>query len=160
MEITHVRKGTKADLSEALALIQELAVYEKEPEAVVVSVEQMETWGFQDNPFFEFYVAEQNEQIVGIAFYYIRYSTWKGPMIYLEDIVVKEEIRGNGIGARLFEVVANVCAERNFYGMTWQVLDWNEPALNFYKKYNATFSAEWLNGYLFTEQIRPASWHK
>ena len=93
--MTHVRKGTKADLSEALALIQELAVYEKEPEAVVVSVEQMEAWGFQDNPFFEFYVAEQNEQIVGIAFYYIRYSTWKGPMIYLEDIVVKEEIRGN-----------------------------------------------------------------
>lgn len=160
MEMTHVRKGTKADLSEALALIQELAVYEKEPEAVVVSVEQMEAWGFQDNPFFAFYVAEQNEQIVGIAFYYIRYSTWKGPMIYLEDIVVKEEIRGNGIGARLFEEVANECAKRNFHGMTWQVLDWNEPALNFYRKYNATFSAEWLNGYLFTEQIRQASWHK
>jgi GNAT superfamily N-acetyltransferase len=160
MEMTHVRKGTKADLRAALALIQELAVYEKEPEAVVVSVEQMETWGFQENPHFEFFVAEQNEQIVGIAFYYIRYSTWKGPMIYLEDIVVKEEARGNGIGARLFEAVANVCAERNFHGMTWQVLDWNEPALNFYRKYNATFSAEWLNGYLFTEQIREAAWHK
>jgi len=160
MEMTHVRKGTKADLKEALALIQELAVYEKEPEAVVVSVEQMEAWGFQDNPFFEFYVAKQNEQIVGIAFYYIRYSTWKGPMIYLEDIVVKEEIRGNGIGARLFEAVAIECAKRNFHGMTWQVLDWNEPAMNFYRKYNATFSGEWLNGYLFTEQIRQASWHK
>jgi ribosomal protein S18 acetylase RimI-like enzyme len=81
-------------------------------------------------------------------------------MIYLEDIVVKEEARGNGIGARLFEAVANVCAERNFHGMTWQVLEWNEPALNFYRKYNATFSAEWLNGYLFTEQIREAAWHK
>lgn len=160
METTRVRKGTKTDLREALALIQELAVYEKEPEAVVVSVEQMETWGFQDNPFFEFYVAERNEQIVGIAFYYIRYSTWKGPMIYLEDIVVKEELRGNGVGARLFEAVAIECAKRNFHGMTWQVLDWNEPALNFYRKYNATFSGEWLNGYLFTEQIRQASWHK
>jgi GNAT superfamily N-acetyltransferase len=81
-------------------------------------------------------------------------------MIYLEDIVVKEEIRGNGIGARLFEAVANECAKRNFYGMTWQVLDWNEPALNFYRKYNASFSAEWLNGYLFTEQIKEAAWHK
>ena len=160
METTLVRKGTKADLGEALALIQELAVYEKEPEAVVVSVEQMEAWGFQDNPFFEFFVAERNEQIVGIAFYYIRYSTWKGPMIYLEDIVVKEEIRGNGIGARLFEAVAIECAKNNFYGMTWQVLDWNEPALNFYKKYNASFSEEWLNGYLFTEQIKEATWHK
>jgi GNAT superfamily N-acetyltransferase len=160
MEMTHVRKGTKADLKESLALIQELAVYEKEPEAVVVSVEQMEAWGFQDNPFFEFYVAVQNEQIVGIAFYYIRYSTWKGPMIYLEDIVVKEEVRGNGIGARLFEAVAIECAKRNFHGMTWQVLDWNEPALNFYRKYSATFSAEWLNGYLFTEQIKEATWHK
>ncbi len=154
-----VRKGTKADLRTALALIQELATYEKEPDAVVVSVEQMEAWGFQDNPYFEFFVAVHNEQIVGIAFYYIRYSTWKGPMIYLEDIVVKEELRGNGIGARLFEQVANECAKRNFHGMTWQVLDWNEPALNFYRKYNATFSSEWLNGYLFTEQIKAASWH-
>jgi len=160
METTLIRKGTKADLHEALALIQELAAYEKEPEAVVVSVEQMEAWGFQDNPFFEFFVAERNEQIVGIAFYYLRYSTWKGPMIYLEDIVVKEEIRGNGIGARLFETVANECAKRNFHGMTWQVLDWNEPALNFYRKYNASFSAEWLNGYLFTEQIKEAAWHQ
>lgn len=153
-----VRKGNANDIKGALQLIQELATYERAPHEVIVTEEKMTEWGFGTNPLFEFFVAEKNNQIVGIALFYIRYSTWKGPMLYLEDIVVKEEYRRFGIGHQLFKQVALICAERNYFGMTWQVLDWNTPAIEFYKKYGSEIATEWYNGRLSTEQISKITW--
>ena len=155
-----VRKGNAADIQGALQLIQELATYERAPHEVIVTEEKMKEWGFGDQPLFEFFVAEHQSNIVGIALFYIRYSTWKGPMIYLEDIVVKEEFRRHGIGHLLFKQVALTCNERNYFGMTWQVLDWNTPAIAFYEKYGSEISTEWYNGKLTTEQISKLSWNK
>lgn len=149
-----IRQGRKEDIPAVLLLIKELAEYEKAPLEVVVTEEDMVEFGFGNNPFFQLLVATDNETIVGISIYYIRYSTWKGPMLYLEDLVVSENYRGNGIGHLLFEATMKVAAEKNYAGMIWQVLDWNAPAINFYDKYNASYSSEWLNGKLSKEQIR------
>jgi len=98
-------------------------------------------------------VAERNTKIIGLSFYWIRYSTWKGKFLFLEDFVIKEEYRGKGIGARLFEETIKVCKELNLNGMIWQVLDWNTPAINFYKKYDADINKKWLNGKLTKKKI-------
>ena len=155
-----VRKGNATDIQGALQLIQELATYERAPHEVIVTEDKMKEWGFGNQPLFEFFVAEYQSNIVGIALFYIRYSTWKGPMIYLEDIVVKEEFRRHGIGHLLFKQVALTCKERNYFGMTWQVLDWNTPAIAFYEKYGSEISTEWYNGKLTAEQISKISWNK
>ncbi|QSE97542.1 GNAT family N-acetyltransferase [Fulvivirga lutea] len=142
----NIREGVKNDLPRVLELIKELAVYEKAGDQVDNTVEQMEKDGFGANPIFGLYVAESNGDIVGIAIYYYRYSTWKGKRMYLEDIVVTQEHRGKGIGKLLFEQVINKGKAENCSGMVWQVLDWNEPAINFYKKYyQAYLDAEWIN---------------
>jgi GNAT superfamily N-acetyltransferase len=155
-----VRKGNATDIHGALQLIQELATYERAPHEVIVTEDKMKEWGFGNQPLFEFFVAEYQSNIVGIALFYIRYSTWKGPMIYLEDIVVKEEFRRHGIGHLLFKQVSLTCKERNYFGMTWQVLDWNTPAIAFYEKYGSEISTEWYNGKLTAEQISKLSWNK
>jgi GNAT superfamily N-acetyltransferase len=113
----------------------------------------MEEDGFGNNPIFGFFVAEQNNKIVGLSLYYYRYSTWKGKRLYLEDIIVTEKERGNGLGKLLFERTMQFSLEENCTGMMWQVLDWNEPAINFYKKYNSKFDGEWLNAHLEKNQI-------
>ncbi|MFM1874441.1 MAG: hypothetical protein RL266_178 [Bacteroidota bacterium] len=150
----NVRIGLREDVPAVLGLIQELAIYEKAPDEVTVSLDELMRDGFGPNPIYGLFVAEADHTIVGIALYYEKYSTWKGRCLYLEDIIVTEKMRGKGIGAQLFESVVAVAKERNSARMEWQVLEWNEPAIGFYRKYNATLDGEWLNGKLTREQIR------
>ncbi len=141
-----IRRGHKEDLKQVLVLVKELAGYEKARDQVSNTVEMMEEDGFGDHPVFGFFVAERNGEIIGISLYYYRYSTWKGKRLYLEDIVVTEKERGNGVGRQLFDVTIEHAKTNKCTGMTWQVLDWNEPAINFYRKYyNATLDGEWVN---------------
>lgn len=140
-----IRKAVADDCPQLLELIRELAIYERQPDAVTVSMDEFVAAGFGANPVWEAFVALQNNTIVGMALFYIRYSTWKGRKLYLEDIIVTESMRGKGIGKQLFDQTLSLCTERGYSGMLWQVLDWNEPAINFYKKYNSSFDGEWLN---------------
>ncbi len=149
-----IRKGDKEDLPNALRLIKELALYEKAPEQVTLTLEELEHDGFGPNPIYGLFVAEFERQVLGIALYYEKYSTWQGRCIYLEDIIVTKSQRGKGIGHQLFQAVIGVAKERNSARMEWQVLDWNEPAINFYEKYNANLDGEWLNGKLTRKQIQ------
>lgn len=149
-----IRKGTKEDVPAVFTLIKELALYEKAPEQVTLSLQELEDDGFGENPIYGLFVAEQNATVVGMALYYEKFSTWQGRCIYLEDIIVTESQRGKGIGHQLFQQVIGVAKERNSARMEWQVLDWNEPAINFYKKYNANLDGEWLNGKLTHQQIQ------
>ncbi len=148
-----IRKGVKEDLPQVLSLIKELAAYEKALDEVKLSLFDLEKDGFGMRPAFEFLVAIMDSELVGMSFYFTRYSTWKGRFLYLEDFVVKTSYRGQGIGGKLFEETIAVCAAEGYQGMCWQVLDWNAPAINFYKKYNANISSNWLNGTLTKQQI-------
>lgn len=140
-----IRKAVKEDCTAMLQLVHELAEYEKAQEQVTVTLDHFIESGFGPNPVWWAFVAETEGRIAGMALYYIRYSTWKGQRMYLEDIVVNEAMRGKGIGAKLMDTLIAECKEKKFSGMMWQVLDWNEPAINFYKKYNANFDGEWIN---------------
>jgi len=140
-----IRKAVEADCPRIMELVHELAVYERAPEQVTVSMEEFVNAGFGDHPVWEAFVAEVDGQVVGLSLFYIRYSTWKGRRLYLEDIIVTESMRGNGIGKRLFDATWALCRERNYSGMVWQVLDWNEPAIRFYRKYGAAFDGGWMN---------------
>mgnify|MGYP001284166379 FL=1 len=150
---TTIRKGERKDLPSVLNLIKELADYEHARKEVTLTLEDLENDGFGARPWYWFLVAERNNKIIGLSFYWIRYSTWKGKFLFLEDFIIKEECRGNGVGSKLFEETIKICQELNLNGMTWQVLDWNKQAINFYKKYNAEISSEWLNGKLTKKQI-------
>ena len=152
MDIT-IRKGVKTDLSAVLGLIKELAEFENARDQVTITLEDLEKDGFGENPWYWFLVAEKGNKIVGLSFYWIRYSTWKGKFLFLEDFVIKEEYKRQGIGSKLFEETIKICKKLNLNGMIWQVLDWNTPAINFYKKYNADISKDWLNGKLTKKQI-------
>lgn len=149
-----IRQGTKADLPRALDLIRELAEFENASHEVSNTIQKMEEDGFGENPIFGFFVAENECGIVGLSLYYFRYSTWKGKRLYLEDIIVTEKERGNGLGKKLFDRTMKKCLEDGCTGMMWQVLDWNEPAINFYKKYQAKLDNEWVNCHLEELQIR------
>ena len=144
MEIK-IRKAVRKDCARMMELIQELATYEKAPDEVTVTLSHFEESGFGQNPVWWAFVAEVSGILVGMALYYVRYSTWKGQRMYLEDLLVTEEMRGKKIGSLLFDALIQEAKEKKFVGMNWQVLDWNEPAINFYKKYNASFDPEWLN---------------
>ena len=148
-----LRVATKADCPRLLELILELAIYEKEPDAVTVTLAEFEEAGFGNNPVWKAFVVEDAGYIVGFALYYIRYSTWKGSRLYLEDLVVTEAYRGKGLGKLLFDKLIRETRELGFSGMVWQVLDWNEPAINFYRKYEAAIEAGWLNASLSREQV-------
>ncbi|HVA98369.1 MAG TPA: GNAT family N-acetyltransferase [Bacteroidia bacterium] len=149
-----IRKGEKQDIPALLSLIKELALFEKAPNEVVVTIQDLEQDGFSKNAVFTFFVAETVEkQIVGIALYYIKYSTWKGKCIFLEDIIVKESFRKFGIGKKLFLEVVKVAKAIKVKRMEWQVLNWNESAIAFYKKLNAQFDDEWINCKLTEEEI-------
>jgi GNAT superfamily N-acetyltransferase len=149
-----IREGKKADLPQTLQLVKELAEYERAPHEVTNTVEQMEVDGFGDHPVFGFFVAEREGIVVGISLFYYRYSTWKGKRLYLEDIVVTESERGQGIGKLLFDRTLQKSLEDKCVGMTWQALEWNEPALNFYRKYNAKLDGEWVNCSLESDEIK------
>ena len=148
-----IRKGVKTDLPSVLKLIKELADYEKAKDQVSITLRELEEDGFGEHPWYWFLVAEKNNKIIGLSFYWIRYSTWKGKFLFLEDFVIKEEYKRQGIGSKLFEETINICKKKKLNGMMWQVLDWNTPAIKFYKKYNADISKEWLNGKLSKSQI-------
>jgi len=138
-----IRKGTSQDMPSVLALIKELAVFEKEPDAVVVTVDDLIRDGFAENPLFHTFVAEVDQQIIGIALYYYRYSTWKGRTIHLEDLIVKEDKRGTGAGFALYSEIIAQGKRDNVRRIEWNVLDWNTPAIEFYKKSGAKILADW-----------------
>jgi GNAT superfamily N-acetyltransferase len=149
-----IRTGKKEDLPQVLELVKELALYEKAPHEVINTVEWMEKDGFGPNPIYGLFVAEDDNVIVGISIYYWRYSTWKGKRLYLEDIVVTESQRGKGTGKLLFDRTMKHALDENCTGMMWQELEWNDPAINFYKKYGARLDDEWTNCSLEAEQIK------
>lgn len=149
----NLRKANETDLPAVLDLIKELALYEKAPDEVTVTLNDLRNDGFGKNPIYEIILAEVNNEILGMAFYFYAYSTWKGKCIYLEDIIVREAYRGKKIGKLLFEAVIMKCKEVKARRMMWQVLDWNTPAINFYKKYNASLDQSWVNGRLTEKQI-------
>ena len=130
----NLRKANESDIPAVISLIKELALYEKAPQEVTITEEDLKKDGFGNNPVFEIILAENKNEIVGMAFFYISYSTWKGKCIYLEDIIVKQAFRGNKIGKQLFESVIVKAKEIGAKRMQWQVLEWNTPAINFYKK--------------------------
>ncbi len=152
-----IRKAVEADCLAIMQLVQELAVYEKEPSAVTVTMEHFIESGFGEKPVWKAFVATSPlpspqggegdvEVVVGFALYYTRYSTWKGQRMYLEDLLVTDAMRGKGVGKLLFDTLIEECKAKKYSGLVWQVLDWNEPAINFYKKYDAVkFDGEWLN---------------
>ena len=140
-----IRRAVKEDCPRLLELVKELAVYERAPDEVTVTLEHFQESGFGPNPVWWAFVAEENGMIQGFALYYIRYSTWKGQAMYLEDILVTEKMRGKKIGSLLFDQLIQEAKEKKFNRIIWQVLEWNEPAINFYKKYNANFDPEWVN---------------
>lgn len=145
MPNTLIREAVKEDLPAMLALIQELAAYEKAPQEVSNTVSMMEEDGFGPKPVYWAYVAEKGNEIIGLSLYYIRYSTWKGKCLYLEDIIIKEAHRNQGIGKQLFEKTILAAKKMEAKSMIWQVLDWNKPAIDFYRQYPCTFDAEWIN---------------
>lgn len=140
-----IREGTKQDLPAVLELIKELAAYERAPHEVTNTVARMEADGFGPHPLYGLFVAEVAGRIVGISIYYYRYSTWKGKRLYLEDIIVTESVRGRGIGKALFDRTMEKMMEEGCTGMMWQVLEWNEAAMAFYKQYNPRIDGEWVN---------------
>jgi ribosomal protein S18 acetylase RimI-like enzyme len=166
MEII-IRRAVKEDCPRLLELIKELAIYERAPDDVTVTLEHFTESGFGKSPVWWAFVATSpltplrkaergippsppvekgsGDEVAGFALYYIRYSTWKGQAMYLEDIIVTEKARGNGIGKLLMDKLIEEAREKKFNRIIWQVLEWNEPAINFYKKYNAELDGEWLN---------------
>ena len=138
-----IRKGTPQDMPDVLALITELAVFEKEPDAVVISAEDLVRDGFSENPLFHTFVAEVNEEIIGVALYYYRFSTWKGKTIHLEDLIVKENNRGTGAGFALYSEIIKQGKKDNVRRIEWNVLDWNTPAIDFYEKSGAKVLNDW-----------------
>lgn len=144
MEIT-IREAKKEDCPRILELVRELALYEKAPEEVTITHGHFEESGFGPHPVWWAFVAETDGSIEGFALYYIRFSTWKGQRMYLEDLYVTEKMRGKGLGKLLFDRLIEESKRKKLNGMMWQVLDWNEPAINFYKRYNANFDPGWIN---------------
>lgn len=139
----NIRKGKPEDMAAVLGLIQELAIFEKEPDAVLVTVDDLIRDGFGEKPLFHVFVAEVDEKIVGIALYYYRYSTWKGKTIHLEDLIVKEEMRGTGLGSALYSEIMKQGKKDNVRRIEWNVLNWNTPAVNFYENSGAKVIEEW-----------------
>ena len=141
-----LRRAVLKDCKRLLELVNELAVYERAPEEVTVTLKHFEESGFGSTPVWWAFVAEVDGVVHGFALYYIRYSTWKGQRMYLEDFLVTEEMRGKGIGKLLFDKLIEEFRDKKFTGMVWQVLDWNEAAINFYKKYpEVRFDGGWIN---------------
>lgn len=145
----NIRRAIKEDCPRLMELVQELAVYERAPDEVTVTLDHFIESGFGKNPVWWAFVAEVDGRVEGFALYYIRYSTWKGQAMYLEDILVTETMRGKQLGKLLFDRLIEEAREKKWSRIIWQVLEWNEPAINFYKKYNTGFDNEWVNCSLY-----------
>jgi GNAT superfamily N-acetyltransferase len=153
MESIVIRKGRREDMKHVLEMIRELAAYERAPDEVTNTLESLEQDGFDDDPAYRVIVADEGSDIVGMAIYFIKYSTWKGRGIYLEDIIVKESYRNKGIGKKLFNAIIEEAQKTGAKQLHWQVLDWNGPAISFYRKYDASFDREWINCKMNEDQI-------
>jgi len=145
MENIDIRRAVREDCPRLLELIRELAEYERAPQEVTVTLEHFVESGFGAQPVWWAFVAVVDGRVEGFALWYVRYSTWKGQRLYLEDLIVTQAMRGRGLGKLLFDRLILEMREQHYSGMVWQVLDWNEPAINFYKKYQAKFDAGWIN---------------
>ena len=143
-----IRLATRKDADDLLQLIKELALYEKAPKEVINTAEQLIKDGFEDQPLYTAFVAEYANKVIGMALTYYRYSTWKGKCLYLEDLYVKPDFRGIGAGKQLFNQCIEFGKANNCMRLNWQVLDWNTPAIEFYKRFNADLDGEWINGSL------------
>ncbi|RMG29256.1 MAG: GNAT family N-acetyltransferase [Bacteroidetes bacterium] len=155
MSQIHIRKGVAADMPQVHQLVYELSVYEQAPHEVHTSPEQYVQDGFGEHPLFECFVAENEEgRIVGIAFFYFGYSTWKGKKLYLDDLIVTEAYRRKGVGMKLFDRLVRYAAEQGAQQMRWHVLDWNEPAIEFYKKIDAELDPEWITCKLSAARLK------
>jgi GNAT superfamily N-acetyltransferase len=144
----NIRKGRREDVPQVFGLVQELAIYERAPEQVTNTAEQMAEDGFGANPIYGLLVAETEGRIIGISLYYTRYSTWKGKRLYLEDLIVTESMRGCGAGKMLLDATVAEAHATNCTGVMWQVLDWNTPSIEFYERYGARLDGEWVNCHL------------
>ena len=155
MENIIIRKARKDDCKRLMELVHQLAAYEKAPGEVTETLAHFEESGFGEKPVWWAFVAEVDGMVQGFVLYYIRYSTWKGQRLYLEDFIVSEEVRGLGIGTLLFDKLIEEAKEKKFTGIVWQVLDWNAPAINFYKKYSDVhIDGDWLNCSLEIEKLK------
>ncbi len=139
----NIRRGKPEDMQAVLSLIQELALFEKEPDAVLVTVDDLIRDGFGPVPLFHVFVAEVEDEIVGIALWYYRFSTWKGKTIHLEDLVVKDKMRGTGLGYALYSEIIKQGKKDQVRRVEWNVLDWNTPAIEFYEKSGAKVLRDW-----------------
>ncbi len=151
---TEIRKATIEDSAAILSLIEELAKFEREADAVIVSQIDIEKHGFGQNPLFECFVAEVDQKIVGIALFYARYSTWKGPTLHLEDLIVTEKMKGNGIGTALYRKFVEYGYSSRVARIEWNVLNWNEPAISFYEKSGANVLTNWRTVQMHREQMK------
>lgn len=149
-----IRIGTVNDLPQVLNLIKDLAAFENEPYEVEVTIAEMQNWGFGKDKIYDFFVIEIDNKIIGLALYYFKYSTWKGKCLFLEDIIVKENVRNKGYGKKLFNAVVEVAKNTGVKRMEWQVLDWNKNAIEFYNKYQANLDSKWLNCKLNHSQLQ------
>jgi len=149
-----IREGEKSDMSSVLKLIKELAHFENEPDAVIVTVSDLEKDGFGEAPLFKTFVAEQDDEIIGMALFYPRFSTWKGPTIHLEDLIVTKSKRGLSIGSALYKKVIEYGYNKGVKRMEWVVLDWNTPAIEFYKKTGAVVLDDWNTAQMNEQAIK------
>ena len=139
----NIRKGKPEDMQAVFGLIQELAIFEKEPDAVLITVDDLIRDGFGEKPLFHVFIAEVEKEIVGIALYYYRYSTWKGKTMHLEDLIVNEKMRGTGLGSALYSEIMKQGKKDNVRRIEWNVLDWNTPAVKFYENSGARILDGW-----------------
>ena len=149
-----IRKANIEDMPQVFALIKQLAVFEKEPDAVIISSEDLQKDGFGKNPAFFCFVAEKNNKIEGIALGFNRYSTWKGKILHLEDLIVNQSMRGSGMGTALLDEVIKYGYELGVKRINWEVLDWNEPAIDFYKQKGANIMDDWRVVHLTEQGIK------
>ena len=149
-----IRKAEKKDSLAILNLIKELALFEKEPESVKLKLSDIENDGFGTKPLFECIVAEINKRIIGMAIYYPRYSTWNGPTIHLEDLIVSEQYKGKGIGTQLYSNFIKMALNSGVKRVEWNVLDWNSPAINFYKKSGAKVLDDWRSVQMHRSEMK------